>query len=203
MKLYHFHLSGNAHKVRLALSLLGLPYEAEVPSGGAHKATEFLKLNPFGQVPVLVDGEVVVRDSQAILAYLGQRYGGDAWWPREAGRLAQVVAWLSTAANEVAHGPNLLRLHHKFGRPIDVAAAKARTAALLAVLETVLTTQPWLVDGAAPTMADLAVYPYIALAPEGQVDLSPYPAVQAWLGRVQALPGHVDMPGTWSAKRAA
>ncbi len=199
LKLYHFPLSGNSHKVRLALSLLGLPHEAEVPSGGAHKAPEFLRLNPFGQVPVLVDGAVVVRDSQAILAYLGQRFGGDAWWPQDAARMAQVVAWLSTAANEVAHGPNLLRLHHKFGRAIDLSAAQARTAALLDVLEAELVRQPWLVAGDAPTLADVAVYPYIALAPEGWVDLSPYPAVRAWLSRVQALPGHVDMPGTWKA----
>ncbi|MBB5206325.1 glutathione S-transferase [Inhella inkyongensis] len=197
MKLYHFPLSGNAHKVRLLLSMLNLPHEAEVPSGGAHKSPEFLKLNPLGQVPVLVDGEVVIRDSQAILAYLGQRYGGDAWWPQDAARMAQVVAWLSTAANEVAHGPALLRMHHKFSRAIDVAATQARSQALLGVLEGVLSHQTWLVAGAQPTVADLAVYPYVALAPEAHLDLSSYPALRAWLTRIQALPGHVDMSGLW------
>ncbi len=202
MKLYHFPLSGNAHKVRLLLSMLQLPHELEVPSGGAHKAPAFLQLNPFGQVPVLVDGDVVVRESQAILAYLGQRYGGDAWWPQDAARMAQVVAWLSTAANEVAQGPALLRMHHKFGRAIDVAATQARSDALLAVLEGVLAQQPWLVRGEQASVADLAVYPYVALAPEGQVDLNPYPALRAWMRRIQALPGHVDMPGQWQAGQA-
>jgi glutathione S-transferase len=199
MKLYHFPLSGNAHKVRLLLSLLQLPHELDVPTGGVHKSPAFLQLNPFGQVPVLVDGDVVVRDSQAILAYLGQHYGGETWWPREPARLAQVQAWLSTAANEVAHGPALLRMHRKFGRAIDVEAAQACTTALLQVLDGVLTGQPWLVAGDAPTVADLAVYPYVALAPEGGVDLRPHTALCAWLRRIQALPGHADMPGLWRA----
>jgi len=197
MKLFHFPLSGNAHKVRLMLSLLGLPHEAEVPTGGAHKQPEFLALNPFGQVPVLVDGEVVVRDSQAILVYLAARYGGPAWWPADPARLAAIQAWLSTAANEVAHGPALLRMHRKFGRPIDLEATTQRSQALLKLLDAQLRDQPWLVQGDQPSIADLAVYPYIALAPEGGLDLSPHRHLVAWLSRIQALPGHVDMPGLW------
>ncbi|MBB2487517.1 glutathione S-transferase family protein [Mitsuaria sp. WAJ17] len=197
MKLYHFPLSGNAHKVRLMLSMLSLPHEVAVPTGGAHKQPEFLAMNPFGQVPVLVDGEVVVRDSQAILVYLAARYGGPAWWPEDPARLAAVQGWLSTAANEVSHGPALLRMHRKFGRSIDLEATTQRSLALLYLLDDQLRTQPWLVPGDQPSIADLAVYPYIALAPEGGLELSPHVHLMAWLSRMQALPGHVDMPGLW------
>lgn len=196
MKLHQFPLSGNSHKIRLMLGLLGLPYEAINVSGaqGQHKAPAFLAMNPFGQVPVLEDGDVVVRDSQAILVYLAQAYGAGKWWPQDAASAAAVVAWLSTAANEVARGPNLLRLHHKFGRAIDVDAAVQVTQSLLALLNEQLQKREWLV-GASATIADVAIYPYIALAPEGQVDLAPYPHVLRWLDRVQALPGYVGMDG--------
>lgn len=198
MKLYHFPASGNAHKVRLMLSMLGLAHDAEIPAGGAHKQPAFLALNPFGQVPVLVDGDVVVRDSQAILVYLASRYGGARWWPQDPARLAAIQAWLSTAANEVAHGPALLRLHHKFGRAIDVEATRQRSLALLELLDAQLRERPWLVVGDEPSIADLAVYPYVALAPEAAIDLSVYPHLCRWMTRLQALPGHVDMPGLWA-----
>lgn len=196
MKLHQFPLSGNSHKVRLMLSLLNLPFETINVAGaqGQHKSPAFLALNPFGQVPVLEDGDVVLRDSQAILVYLGQLHGRGRWWPQDAASAAAVVAWLSTAANEVAKGPNLLRLHHKFGRSIDLDAAVKVTADLLPVLEAHLSHQDWFV-GAHPTVADVAMYPYLALAPEGHVDLSAYPHVMRWIRRVQALPGYVGMDG--------
>jgi len=203
LKLYHFPLSGNAHKVRLLLAMLGLPHELLAPTGGAHKQPEFLAMNPFGQVPVLVDGEVVVRDSQAILVYLAARYGGPAWWPEDAARLGALQAWLSTAANEVAHGPALLRMHKKFGRSIDVEAATQRSQALLQVLDAQLRDQAWLLAGERPSIADLAIYPYIALAPEGGLELAPYVHLCGWIARLQALPGHVDMPGLWHPQQQA
>ncbi|WP_291994070.1 glutathione S-transferase [Candidatus Accumulibacter sp. ACC003] len=199
LRLYQFALSGNCHKVRLMLSLLGVEHELLdlVGAQREHKAAEFLALNPFGQVPVLVDGDKVIRDSQAILVYLARRAGETTWLPGDAAALAAVVAWLSTAANEVAHGPNLLRLHFKFARQIDVAAAQAVTETLLQVMQARLAEHSWLAS-AAPTVADIAVYPYLALAPEAHVDLAAYPAVSDWLARVRALPGYVGMPGMLS-----
>jgi len=196
IKLYQFQLSGNSHKVRLMLSLLSLPFETYDVSGASReqKSPEFLALNPFGQVPVLVHDEVVIRDSQAILAYLGKTFGNGIWWPESASEMAQVVAWLSTAANEVAHGPNLLRLHHRFGREINVSAAEAVTAQLMQTLEQQLSKGDWLV-GSSATVADIAIYPYIALAPEAQMDLLQYPAINTWIARMQALPGYIGMPG--------
>ena len=194
--LYEFAASGNCHKVRMLLSMLGLKYESVLVRGseGEHKSPAFLLRNPFGQVPVLVDDTTVLRDSQAILLYLALTHGDGRWLPASAAGEAQVAAWLSTAANEVAHGPALLRAHYLFGRTIDVSAAEAVTTRLLAILESHLTTQHWLVEGQA-SIADLAMYPYLALAPEARVDLTPYPAVRRWLAAVRALPGYVGMPG--------
>ncbi|CAG7856840.1 glutathione S-transferase [biofilm metagenome] len=198
--LYEFALSGNCHKIRLMLSLLGLDYRSIIVNGSEQqqKSAEFLAMNPFGQVPVLTDGELTVRDSQAILVYLAKQYGNGQWLPDEAAALADVMAWLSTAASEVSLGPNRLRLHYKFGRAINLDESRKTAENVLNVLQTWLEQHPYLATGQI-TIADIAVYPYIALAPEGNIDLNCYPAVTAWLSRIQALPGYVHMPGMWHA----
>ena len=200
ISLYEFALSGNCHKVRLMLSLLGQEYRSVLVSGQQkeHKSAEFLSKNPFGQVPVLQDHETIIRDSQAILVYLARTYGVEYWLPQAPAAMAEVIAWLSTAANEVTRGPNALRANHKFGRAINQLEAEIIYDSLLDVLQTQLHQQTYLV-GDQPSIADIAMYPYIALAPEGDVDLSGYPAVTAWLTRIQALPGYVGMPGMWQA----
>ncbi len=196
MTLYEFALSGNCHKIRLLLSLLDISYQRTAVNGSErqHKAEDFLKMNPFGQVPVLTDGDTVIRDSQAILVYLARKYGNELWLPTDAAALAEVMAWLSSAANEVAMGPNRLRLHFKFGRAINIDESRQTASNLLNILQQRLDNHRWLAAGQI-TVADIAVYPYIALAPEGKIDLEPYPAVIAWINRIQALPGYVGMPG--------
>ncbi len=116
IKLYGHELSGNCHKVRLFLSLLNLEYEwLKVDlMKGEHKSPEFLSLNSFGQVPVLVDGDTTVVDAQAILVYLARCYGGDQWLPLDAVSLSQIVRWLSTTAGEVRQGPESARLYYLF-----------------------------------------------------------------------------------------
>jgi glutathione S-transferase len=196
IELYEFELSGNCHKVRLLLSLLALPYKSHLLKGAEReqKSSEYLAINPFGLVPVLKDGDVVIRDSQAILVYLARAYGDGDLFPDNPAKAAEVVAWLATAANEVARGPNDLRLHHKFGRKIDLELASAVTENLLKILDTRLAQHEWLAT-TVMTIADIAVYPYIALANEGKVDLSPFSYIENWLERIEALPGYVAMPG--------
>lgn len=198
--LYEFALSGNCHKIRLMLSLLGLDYRSVVINGSEQqqKSADFLAMNPFGQVPVLKDDDVIVWDSQAILVYLAKKYGNGQWLPNDAAALADVVAWLSTAANEVALGPNRLRLHYKFGRDINIEESGQISIKLMDILQARLENHPYLANDQV-TIADIAIYPYIALAPEGEIDLSLYPAVIAWLSRIQALPGYVGMPSMWQS----
>ena len=117
LKLHDLELSGNCYKVRLFCSLLGLKLDLAPVDflDGAHKKSPLIEQNPFGEIPILEDGDVVLRDSQAILVYLARKYGGEAWLPTDPVSMAKVVEWLMVAENEIARGPNDARLHDKFG----------------------------------------------------------------------------------------
>ncbi len=127
-KLYDLELSGNCYKVRLLAALLGVPLDV-VPVdflGGAHKKPPLVDLNAFGEIPILEDGGLVLRDSQAILIYLARKWGGESWLPTDAAGLALVTSWLMVAESEIARGPNDARLHDKFGYKLDVEAARSK-----------------------------------------------------------------------------
>lgn len=196
MKLYDLELSGNCYKVRLLAALLGVGLDLHAVDlvGEEHKSPSFLALNPFGEIPVLVDGDLVLRDSQAITVYLARRFGGDQWLPTNPQELALVMQWISTAANDVARGPNDARLHDLFGYKLDVDKARTHARNLLGVLDAHLAQRAWL-ELDRPTVADITVYPYVSLAEQGGVTLAPYAAVQAWMKRIQSLPGYIPMPG--------
>lgn len=198
INLYDAPLSGNCHKVRLFLSLLALPHQIHPVNlrHGDQQSPDYLQLNPFGQVPVLVDDDLTIRDSQAILVYLAKRYGGEQWWPDDAYRLAQISAWLSTAANEVSQGPALLRLHHKFGRDIDVDKAKQTTDKVLGIIDHHLKDRKYLVLDSL-SIADIAIYPYLALATEGGIVIDDYTHIIDWFQNLHILPGFISMPGMW------
>ena len=196
IKVYSSTVSGHAHRVRLFLSLLGLPFETiEVDlRAGEHKRPDFLCRNAFGQVPVIEDGEVTVADSNAILVYLNERYAADParWYPRDPLAAAQVQRWLSVAAGPLAAGPSVARVIVLLGLARDPAEVIARSHDLLRVMEGELAARPFLV-GASATLADIANYSYVAHAPEGNVSLEAYPRVREWLARIEALPGFVPM----------
>lgn len=194
IKLHRMAISGHCHRVELLLSLLDLPYELiDIDAANrAHKSPEFLAMNAFGQVPVLQDGDVTLADSNAIMVYLEARYAPGQWMPRDPVEAAQVQRWLSVAAGQVAFGPAAARVLVLFKRPGDPADPLARAQALLQVMENELQKRPFLA-GERATLADIANYAYIAHAPEGNVSLEPFPAVRAWLGRIEALPRFVPM----------
>ncbi|WP_095146209.1 MULTISPECIES: glutathione S-transferase family protein [unclassified Pseudomonas] len=197
IKLYHFPRSGHAHRVELMLSLLELPTELIFVDlvKNEHKKPGFLALNAFGQVPVIDDQGVVLADSNAILVYLAQQYGNGHWLPTDPVGAARVQRWLSVAAGPIAYGPATARLITVFGAPYNAQEVIARSHALLKVMDQELASDPYLV-GDQPTIADVAAYSYIAHAPEGNVSLVNYANVQAWLARIEALPGFVGMPRT-------
>ncbi len=194
-RLYDLELSGNCYKVRLLCALLNVEIEV-IPVdflSGAHKKEPLIDLNPFGEIPIFQDGDLVLRDSQAILVYVARKWGGESWLPTEPAGLAQVSQWLMVAENEIARGPNDARLHDKFGYKLDIERARNNAARILGLLEKHLSKTRWLALGR-PTIADIACMPYIALGHEGGVPLNGHPAVASWVDRVKALPGFISMP---------
>jgi glutathione S-transferase len=197
IKLYRYPISGHSHRVELFLSLLDLPVELiDVDlAAGAQKSPEFLKLNVFGQVPVIQDGDVTIADSNAILLYLAHKYDVGHWLPSDPVQAAEVQKWFSVAAGLLAFGPAAARLVRVFKASFNMHEVQNRANNLLVVMESVLQQSPFLV-GAYPSLADVANYTYIAHAPEGGVSLAQYQHVRAWLARIEALPGFIAMAKT-------
>ena len=196
IKLYDKDFSGNAYKIRLFLSLLNINYQSIVVDmmAGEHKQAPFLKLNPRGQVPVLDDDGLIIWDSMAILVYLARRYGGEEWLPTDAPTMAKVMQWLAFSENEVLYGLARARAIKLFNRPWDPVPCRDMGIGALKVLEGHFAQRKRLV-GEDATIADIACYPYVALAPEGDVSLDDYPRVRLWFASMQSLPGYVSMPG--------
>ena len=195
IRLYRHPLSGHSHRAELFLSLLQLPFErVDVDIfKGEQKRPGFLALNLFAQVPVIEDGDATIADSNAILTYLALRYdAGGRWLPRDPLQAAQVQRWLSIAAGPLHNGPAAARVNQLFRDTRD-ARCGVIAGQLFERIETHLAERAYLV-GDGPTIADIANYSYIAHAPEGGVSLADYPAVRAWLARVEGLPGFVPMP---------
>ena len=202
IKLYDFPLSGHGHRARLLLSLLNVEHENITVDlrNGEQKQPEFLKLNPFGQIPVLIDDDVVIRDSNAILVYLAAKFAPE-WNPTDPKSAAEIQAWLTTASKEITGGPGAARLVTVFGAPLDHAQLIEQSHALLRHLDEYLADHDWLAIGRA-TIADVSAYSYIVSAPEGDVSLDAYRNVRAWLKRIEDLPGFVAMPAAPSRKAA-
>jgi len=193
IRIHRHPLSGHAHRVELFAGLAGIAHElVDVDLlNGEHKKAPFLSLNPFGEVPVIEDGAVVVADSNAILVYLAKTYAPD-WLPETAEAAARVQRFLSIAAGPLRNGPANARLVTVFGVKLDAAQAKAIADQILGQIDTHLADRDWLA-GDTPSIADVAIYSYSAHAPEGNVSLAPFANLRAWLQRVEALEGFIPM----------
>lgn len=197
IKLYFNPLSGHAHRPWVMLKLLDLEFDEILLDffKNEHKTPEFLKLNPLGQLPVLVDGDAVLRDSTAALVYLALKYDSTRQWlPLEPVAAAEVQQWLAISTREVWEGPGIARMIKIFNTSQDHKTAVEKTDILFkSLFETRLSNHDWLV-GECPTIADIANYGYIAAVTEGDVDLSAYPHTFAWVKRLEAYPRFVAMP---------
>jgi len=196
MKLYDLVNSGNCHKVRLLLAFLKLPYE-KIPvdtAKGEQRTPEFLAINPMGHVPVLeVDGKHL-WESMPIMVYIARTYGGDYWLPLETGPLTEIMKWMAVSLCEVRTGLAKTRSITQGRRQGNRDETRELGAVALRTLESRLKNNDWLAMDH-PTIADLACYPHVALAPEGGIRLDGHPGVVRWIERIQKLPGYVGMPG--------
>lgn len=196
IEIYSFPLSGHAHRVELFANIAAIDHQViNVDlAGGEHKMPDFLALNPAGQVPVIKDGETVVSDSNAILVYLARKYAPE-YLPQDLVQEAEVQKFLTLAAGEIAFGPAAARLITVFNAPLDEDFAKTIAARVLGKLENHLEGRDYLV-GDCLTVADVAIYSYVAHAPEGGISLEPYPNVRRLLQNIEGQSGFVAMPAT-------
>ncbi|MCL1127443.1 glutathione S-transferase family protein [Shewanella surugensis] len=196
IRIHSFPLSGHAHRVELFANLAGIAHEVinvDLASG-ANKHSEFLALNPLGQIPVIEDGDTVIADSNAILVYLARKYA-PSYIPHDPVGEAEVQKFLTLAAGEIAFGPAAARLITVFNASLDADFAKETATKVLSKLEAHLDNREFLV-GDNPTIADVAIYSYVAHAPEGNVSLAPYPNVRRLLVNIETLEGFKPMPIT-------
>ena len=188
LKLYDMPRSGHSHRVRLLLSFLGVEYErvaVDMPNA-EHKAPEYLKLSPLGQVPTLVDGDIVVTDSTAALVYLAKKYKATNWLPEDPAGAAAVQRWLSAASGELYRSVVQSRAGRQYRRDVDFERAAAEATRLFKWMQSELDQRTWLAADHA-TIADVAMYSYLRVADEGKLDLADYPAITRWLADVEKL----------------
>jgi glutathione S-transferase len=197
-RLYDYLPSGNGYKVRLVLRQLGLPYElVELDiKRGATRTSEFLAKNPNGRIPLLeIPGQGYLAESHAIISYLAE---GSTLVP--ATRLDRARLWQWLCFEQYNLEPNigtarfwiasLQKTEAELGEKLVEKRRNGHAA--LAVLEQGLEGRDFLV-GDRYSLADIALYAYTHVAPEGGFDLAPYPAIRAWCDRVAAQPGHVPI----------
>lgn len=207
LKLYSYNESGNSYKVRLLAALLKVDLEiVELDYFSDEQHSEkFLKINPKGEVPALVDGDIVLTDSAAILVYLAGKYSDkNTWWSEDLVEQAKIVDWLAFAASWVQYGVFTARAILSFKGPYNglglesteqtLKEAKIRGHKSLAILDGVLKDREWLANNR-PTIADIAVFVYVALAPMGDISLELYPNVRAWIERIKNLPNFIKIDG--------
>lgn len=199
MKLYTHPLSGNAYKSELLLSHLGAEYEKvniDIFSG-EHQTDEFRKLNPNCKIPVLVDGDFVMWESNALLFYIGRKFAPNKYLPEDPEGFGKAAQWVIFGKTTLDTPLALSRFWTKYpSEKVDTAALEQKRAegrAALEVLNGCLEGKDFLTGSY--TIADIACYPYVALAHEGEVDISQYKAVAGWVKRVESQPGFVPMSG--------
>lgn len=208
IKLYDFELSGNCYKLRLLMSMLGLQWETapvDFYPGREHKAEWFLKINPLGQLPVIEDDGLVLRDAQAILVYIASKYDrSGTWYPRDNPvLLGEISQWLAFA-DAITATASAARLHDGLFYPLDIEAARAGAHRLFRILDEHLwfgekEGRDWICSAALPTIADIACFPYIMLSEEGGILRQDYPAIRRWSDRVKRIEGFTVMSGVFPA----
>jgi glutathione S-transferase len=196
IKLYDYEFSGSCYKVRLLLHFLNVQYE-KIPVDfvdDEHKRESFLKVNPFGELPVLRDGDLVLRDAQAILTYLALKYDtADTWYPNEPSQRGLTSQWLATGGGELMCVSGA-RLAKALRYPLDLEKLHEGAHRVFRILNAHLADREFLVSDH-PNIADIACFPYTALANEAGLDISGYPHLLAWSLRIRRLPGFLPMPG--------
>ncbi|KAB2834833.1 MAG: glutathione S-transferase family protein [Candidatus Dadabacteria bacterium] len=198
LKLYDHPLSGNCYKVRLALSQLGVEYEKEYLDifKGEQHSSGYQSVNPNRKIPVLVDGGFHMWESNAILLYIGKKYSPNRLYLEDLEGYGRMAQWLFFGKTSIDPNLAVARFFTKFLPPENrdekrLNELRTQGNAVLGLLDSHLEVNDYLAGRY--SMADIACYPYVNLAPEGGIDLSPYPSVMLWCDRIRSQPGYISM----------
>lgn len=164
-----------------------------------------MKFNPLGQLPVIDDDGLVLRDAQAILVYLAAKYDtAGSWYPRDNPELlGEISQWLAFA-DSITSTASAARLHDALFYDFDIETARAGAHRLFRILDEHLwfgerQERQWICSAKHPTIADIACFPYIMLSEEGGISRQDYPAIRRWCDRVKRINGFIVMSGVFPA----
>lgn len=206
-QLYCFGESGNAYKAALTLTLCGIEWEPVYVDffHGATRTPEFRALNPMGEVPVLVTPERTFTQSGVMQLWAAERTG------RYLGNRDDALRWVFFDNHKVSSQAGALRFHMNFlpeekREPAVIAWLQGRLRSAYKVMEERLAASPWLA-GEEATIGDLACCAYLYYPEPFGFDRAEWPAIDAWLSRIQALPGwkhpYDMMPGSPADRASA
>ena len=184
--------SGNVQKVVWLLEELGTPYRRE-DYGRQFNNTQdpaYLKLNPNGKVPTLLDGDVVVWESNTILRFICNRYGGGSFYPADAAARSMVERWMDWQLAAL-YGP-YVAIFKEAKKPAAERAASwgadaAELKAQLEILQRGTSGRPW-IAGPEMSLADICLGPIVHRCLDFPIDLPGLTAIRAWRAQIAARP---------------
>jgi glutathione S-transferase len=202
LTLHNYELDDQCYKVRLLLSILGCRYttvDVDMYPGHEERSASYRRLNPLGALPIITEGAFVVWGAEPILTYLARKYDtARCWLPDEPDALGHVMQWLTFAATSL-HAASRARAQALLEVPADVQEVSRLARDAFRVMDDHMIKREfdearWFVGGGC-TIADIALFPAIALSRDFGVDHDEYPALRRWIANVRSIPGFVTMPG--------
>jgi glutathione S-transferase len=198
--LHEYAPSGNCYKIRLTAALTGAAITRrsyDIMAGETRTADFLAKVNANGRIPVLQDGDRFLPESNAACFYLAD---GSALIPADPFDRADMLRWMFW--EQYNHEPNIATVRFWMGwvgvgnldelQRALLPGKRAAGVAALKLMDDHLAARDWFV-GDVPSLADICLYAYTHVAEEGGFALAPFPAVRAWLARVEGLPGYVPI----------
>ena len=198
MKLYDHPLSGNCYKARLLLSHLGVEYEkirVELFEG-EHKSESFTKLNPNQKIPVLIDGDYTIWESNAVVLYIAKKFSPNSYFPEDPMGFGTTIQWTVFGKTSIDPFLAVSRYYLKFlgdgnydKGVLETLQQQGRNS--LRIMDGHLSSNDFLAGGY--SVADMCCYPYILLADEGGVDIAEFPNVERWCRSIEGQKGYITI----------